>query len=63
MDQIVYICTGSCKAEISKEEYDQGLTKCGTAGCNMQGHTFAARFKCKDCGAYYKPGQKHSHLA
>ena len=63
MDKTVYICTGTCKAEISEEEYKGGLTKCGTEGCTKKGHTFEMRKKCAECGAYYKPGESHSHLA
>ena len=62
MDKTVYICTGTCKAEISEEQFNEGLKKCGTPGCNMRGHTFAKRLKCHECKAYYKPGDNHSHL-
>ncbi|OGK24219.1 hypothetical protein A3A46_01720 [Candidatus Roizmanbacteria bacterium RIFCSPLOWO2_01_FULL_37_13] len=61
MDKSVYICTGTCKAEISEEEYNKGLTKCGTQGCTHFGHTFEKRMKCSICGAYYKEGEKHEH--
>lgn len=61
MDKAVYICTGTCKAEISEEKYNEGLTKCGTEGCSMQGHTFEKRMKCSVCGAYYKEGETHTH--
>ncbi len=63
MDKTVYICVGTCKAEISEEEYKGGLTKCGAEGCTMKGHTFEMRKKCSKCGVYYKPGETHSHLA
>ena len=43
MDKVVYICIGTCKAEISEEPYNQGLKKCGTEGCSMRGHTFEKR--------------------
>lgn len=35
-----YICTGSCGAHITEEEYNKGLTACGTEGCTMHGHPF-----------------------
>ncbi len=61
MDKKVYICTGTCAAEISEERYKAGLTKCGTPDCTMYGHTFAERFKCHVCGKLYKPGENHHH--
>lgn len=61
MDKVVYICTGTCKAEISEEQYKNGLTKCGTQGCSRCGHTFAKRMKCSVCKAYYKEGEIHTH--
>ena len=63
MDKTVYICTGTCKAEISEEQYKEGLTKCGTQGCTHFGHTFEKVLKCHECGSYYRPGEQHSHLA
>lgn len=35
-----YICTGSCGAHITQEEYEGGLTACGTEGCTMHGQPF-----------------------
>ena len=61
MDKVVYICTGTCKAEISEEEFNKGLKKCGTQGCTLYGHTFARRRKCRECGAYYKEEETHTH--
>jgi len=61
MDKAVYVCIGSCKAEISEEEYNNGLSKCGTQGCSHFGHTFEKRKKCHICGAYYKEEESHTH--
>ena len=61
MDKIVYICTGTCKAEISEGEYNKGLTKCGTQGCSNFGHTFEKRMKCHVCGEVYKIQEEHNH--
>lgn len=36
-----YICTGTCGAHITQEQYDNGLTACGTEGCTMKGQPFA----------------------
>ena len=60
MDKTVYICTGTCKAEISEEEYKKGLTKCGAPqGCTHLGHAFEKRLKCNQCGEVYKVGENH----
>ncbi len=61
MDKVVYICTGTCKAEISEKEYNEGLVKCGTQGCTHFGHSFEKRMKCHICGEYYKEGENHTH--
>ncbi len=62
MDKAVHICTGTCRAEISEEEYNKGLVKCGAQGCTHFGHAFEKRIKCNECQVYYKPGEKHLHL-
>ena len=62
MVKVVYICTGTCKAEISEEEYNKGLTKCGAPqGCTHLGHAFEKRMKCHLCRALYKEGEAHIH--
>lgn len=32
-----YVCTGSCQAVVTEEEYNKGLTNCGAEGCTMKG--------------------------
>lgn len=61
MNKTVYICVGTCKAEISEEQYKGGLTKCGTEGCTHQGHEFEKRLKCEECGAVFKETESHRH--
>ena len=39
-DKVKYICEGSCKAEITQEQYDKGLTKCGAKDCSLYGKPF-----------------------
>jgi hypothetical protein len=48
MDETVYVCTGTCKAEITQDQYDGGLTKCGAADCSMHGQPFEKRHKHED---------------
>jgi hypothetical protein len=38
-----YICTGSCHAEITEEQYNNGLTACGADVCTMKGQPFVER--------------------
>ena len=45
INKVVYICVGTCKAEISEEQYNSGLTKCGGEGCTLKGHEFEKRVK------------------
>ena len=42
-----YICTGSCQAVITIQQYNDGLKHCGAPqGCTMKGHVFV---KCQHC--------------
>ena len=63
MDKTVYICTGSCSAEVSQEEFEGGLTVCGTDRCTLKGQPFEMRLKCEHCGALHTetPETGHSH--
>ena len=61
MSDVVYICTGGCGTVISKEQYDNGLTQCGTDGCKNKGIEFEKRLKCTDCGSIYEETATHSH--
>lgn len=61
MNKIVYVCTGTCKAEISDEQYEAGLIRCGTPECTLYNHTFEKRIKCGVCSQLYKQEEDHSH--
>ena len=61
MAEKIYICTGGCGAVITKEQFDNGLTKCGTEGCKNKGIEFEKRLKCTDCGSIYDESTPHSH--
>lgn len=39
-EEIAYICEGTCQAKITQEQYDEGLTKCGTKSCTYFGRPF-----------------------
>lgn len=38
--EIKYICTGTCQARISEEQYENGVVVCGAKDCNMKGQPF-----------------------
>ena len=61
MSQIVYVCTGNCQAEISEEQYKEGLTHCGADTCDKKGALFHKSQKCDTCGSVYPPDQSHEH--
>ncbi len=35
-----YFCTGTCKAVVNEDQYNQGLKVCGATGCTKEGHSF-----------------------
>ena len=61
MDQVVYVCTGTCQAQVSEDEYKNGLTKCGAETCTMHNHAFEKRLKCATCEVLYKENENHTH--
>lgn len=38
--EVAYVCEGTCRAQITKEQFDKGLTKCGTKSCTLYGKPF-----------------------
>lgn len=61
MDQTVHVCAGTCHAIVSQEDYEKGITRCGTEGCTCQGMEFEEAVKCGHCGKIYKKDEKHEH--
>ena len=61
MSQTVYVCTGTCQAEISEEQYKAGLTKCGAETCDKKGVPFDKRLKSDTCAEIYQETQTHDH--
>ena len=53
MDKTVYVCTGTCAAEISEEEHAGGLTVCGTEGCSMIGKPFEKKVLRGEKGVFF----------
>lgn len=61
MKNQTYVCLGSCQAQISEEEYNNGLKACGNDSCENKGRPFAKGDKCADCGKTYSVDQPHQH--
>jgi hypothetical protein len=59
----VYVCEGSCKAVISKAQYDAGKTQCGTESCSRFGQPFSPRIQCDNCGRMMTPEESERHHA
>lgn len=60
MPKIQKVCLGTCHAEITEEQYANGLTICGAEACTMKGKPFVDGYKCEKCGMTYKENEKHS---
>lgn len=56
-----FFCTGSCGAVITQEEYDKGLTACGTESCNMHGKPFEQGLYCSTCKKRVTEEEKEEH--
>lgn len=49
-DKKTYVCTGTCQAVVSEDEYNNGLTKCGAESCTMKGQPFVEGHKSEETG-------------
>lgn len=61
MNSDTYVCLGDCQAVISNDEYQKGLTKCGTDTCELKGVRFVKGDKCKKCGRNQASDNPHIH--
>lgn len=61
MNTLVYVCEGECHAKISEEQFNGGLTVCGTESCNLKGHAFTKMYECEECGRVAKEDKPHPH--
>lgn len=56
-----YICTGSCGAVITKQQYDEGLNKCGAPqGCSRKGNPFVKCAHCPKCDEHTPKKTAHT---
>lgn len=56
-----YFCTGSCGAVITEEEFNNGLTQCGTKTCNMHQKPFEKGIYCTTCKKRIQEGEEGDH--
>lgn len=59
-DPKVWICEGTCKAEVADDEHAIGQ-HCATQGCDQYGETLKERYRCADCDLYYKDEEVFEH--
>lgn len=58
-DKKTYVCMGSCQAVITEEQYNNGLTKCGTKECTLYNHPFVEGKKSEVTGKNEPKEQPH----
>lgn len=63
MDETVYVCMGTCGAQVSQAQYDNGLTVCGAEACTLKGQPFKKMFRCADCQELHAEEEVHQHEA
>ncbi len=56
-----YICSGTCGAVLTEEEYGRSKRICGTPGCDHEGKPFVRAEVCPVDGAIVRPGEPHEH--
>jgi len=56
-----YFCTGTCGAVITEEQYNAGLTRCGTNTCNMHNEPFEKGLYCPTCERRITESEQGSH--
>ncbi|MEX0621886.1 MAG: hypothetical protein WD187_02750 [Candidatus Woykebacteria bacterium] len=56
-----YFCTGTCGAVITQEEYDKGLTACGTQSCTMHKEPLEKGLYCTSCGKRISEDERDQH--
>lgn len=61
MKKTHYICQGRCHADISEEQYNEGLVVCGNNTCDRKGEAFEKIITCDICNASIQDGEIHTH--
>jgi hypothetical protein len=45
----LYVCEGTCGAEVNPIEYKNGKTTCASESCSHYGKTFVKKYVCDSC--------------
>ena len=53
-----YMCTGTCGAKMTEEEYDKSQKACSTTGCSHEGMPFEKKMCCDD--EEVMPAEEHA---
>ena len=61
MQEEVYVCTGTCGGEATKEQWESGAKTCSAKDCTKHGEPLEKRNKCEVCQAKIKEGETHEH--
>ena len=60
MAETRYVCSGSCGAELSRQEYEAGQITCGDPTCDSYGEPLEKIMYCPSCDEYYTREEEHA---
>lgn len=56
-----WICSGTCGANLSVEEYEKSGKVCQDPACENWGKPFVEAETCEVCGEVLREGETHNH--
>ena len=56
-----WICTGTCGATLTEEQYQASKRICSEPVCTHNGKPFVRAEVCAGCGEVLMPGERHEH--
>ena len=59
MQEVRYVCKGSCGGIVTEEEYFSGKDSCGMETCELFGEPLEKRQYCSECGVIFNEGEEH----
>jgi len=59
LSEIRYICSGSCGAKVTVENYKQGCKKCSDDECDNFGKRLERGEYCPNCNTCFEEGDDH----
>jgi len=63
MDEVRYVCTGSCHGMVTEQEYQSGKTNCAAEDCDKYGEALKKMMYCPGCDVIYREEEGHSCCA